>query len=252
MPAARLIIDPPAEGSWNMAVDEALLESAAATGQITLRFYEWSPATLSLGYFQAADDRRLHPPSLECPLVRRSTGGGAILHDRELTYSLIVPINGRFNAEASAYYDALHETLVETLAQFDVQASLYRTTHREGSKVVERPEEPFLCFQRRAVGDVVAGGLKVAGSAQRRHRGTLLQHGSVLLRTSAHAPELPGISDLAGREIELEDLRFRWLRGIAARLELELESYSLTPDERRLAQQVQEAKFGSADWTRKR
>src|ERR1700690_1334272 len=76
----RLIWDDSSAGAWNMALDEALLESADADGLATLRFYRWSEPTLSLGYFQAAADRRLHPASLDCTLVRRSSGGGAILH----------------------------------------------------------------------------------------------------------------------------------------------------------------------------
>ena len=66
METARLILDPPAEGAWNMAVDQALLETANSTGLITLRFYRWSEPTLSLGYFQRHLDRELHPPSKDC------------------------------------------------------------------------------------------------------------------------------------------------------------------------------------------
>ena len=80
----RLIIDPPALGRMNMAIDEALLESASR-GETILRFYSWSPATLSLGYFQAYDDRREHSASADLDVVRRSTGGGAIVHDQEIT-----------------------------------------------------------------------------------------------------------------------------------------------------------------------
>ena len=72
-----------------MAVDEALLIDAAENGVATLRFYQWSEPTLSLGYFQRYDDRDQHAASRECAVVRRQTGGGAILHDRELTYSLV-------------------------------------------------------------------------------------------------------------------------------------------------------------------
>src|SRR5690242_1143259 len=88
MKEIRLILDPPAPGSWNMAVDEALLETAADAGIATLRFYQWNEPTLSLGYFQAAAERNQHSMSSGCPLVRRASGGGAILHDRELTYSI--------------------------------------------------------------------------------------------------------------------------------------------------------------------
>ena len=72
----RLLIDPPAAGAWNMAVDEALLESAAIAGVATLRFYQWSEPTLSLGYFQAAADREQHAASRDCPLVRRPAAAG--------------------------------------------------------------------------------------------------------------------------------------------------------------------------------
>src|SRR5688500_20216584 len=88
---SRLLLDVPAPGAWNMAVDEALLESAALENRCTLRFYRWSEPTLSLGYFQRYEDRRQHAASLSCACVRRASGGGAILHDHELTYSLAVP-----------------------------------------------------------------------------------------------------------------------------------------------------------------
>ncbi len=87
MTKIRLIIDPPATGPWNMAIDEVLAHSAAERGVNTLRFYSWDPPTLSLGYFQRATDRQTHISSSTCAWVRRTSGGGAILHDRELTYS---------------------------------------------------------------------------------------------------------------------------------------------------------------------
>jgi lipoate-protein ligase A len=83
MPGLRLLIDPPAPGPWNMAVDDVLLDLAAATGQATLRFYQWQQPTLSLGYFQALDNRRQHAASQDCPVVRRATGGGGVLHHPE-------------------------------------------------------------------------------------------------------------------------------------------------------------------------
>jgi len=87
-PTCRLIVDRPAPGAWNMAVDEALLDAAVEQGVAALRFYQWSEPTLSLGYFQRHADRDSHAASHDCTLVRRQSGGGAILHDRELTYSL--------------------------------------------------------------------------------------------------------------------------------------------------------------------
>src|SRR5437764_2183769 len=122
MNALRLLLDPPAPGAWNMAVDEALLETAAGSGVATLRFYQWQEPTLSLGYFQAAADRQQHAASRDCPLVRRASGGGAILHDRELTYSIALPQP----KAAAALYDACHETLIAALRELAVAASLCR------------------------------------------------------------------------------------------------------------------------------
>src|SRR5688572_19512152 len=91
MAELRIVFDPPASGPWNMAVDEALLHSTAEGGQATLRFYTWEEPTLSLGHFQTLAEREQHQASLACPLVRRASGGGAILHDIELTYSICLP-----------------------------------------------------------------------------------------------------------------------------------------------------------------
>jgi len=94
--ACHLLIDPPASGSWNMAVDEVLLGAVAKSGTSALRFYQWKSPTLSLGYFQSYSERSKHPTSLAADALRRLSGGGAILHDRELTYSLILPASPRF------------------------------------------------------------------------------------------------------------------------------------------------------------
>src|SRR5947207_13454995 len=98
-----------------MALDEALME-AASGGLCTLRFYRWSAPTLSLGYFQRISDRTTHAASQTCPLVRRQTGGGAILHDREWTYSLTAPAGSPLAVDALALYRAVHGALIEALA----------------------------------------------------------------------------------------------------------------------------------------
>src|SRR5258706_4595141 len=163
MSTARLIIDSPAEGEWNMAVDEVLLESAAA-GMPTLRFYQWQVPTLSLGYFQNVADRAQHSASLACPLVRRTTGGGAIVHDRELPYGFAAPQTDRRDASPAELYNAFHETLAEVLASLGVQVHLLRSEPR----LEIGQDEPFLCFQRQAEGDVILEWAKICGSAQRR------------------------------------------------------------------------------------
>ena len=122
----RLLIDPPGDGAWNMAVDETLLEWAARENACCWRFYQWREPTLSLGYFQEYGHRGDHPASRGCPVVRRLTGGGAILHDAELTYSVVLPGGHPLAARRESLYQAAHESLVETLAGFGVVATLCR------------------------------------------------------------------------------------------------------------------------------
>jgi lipoate-protein ligase A len=229
-----------------MAVDEALLESATS-GVTTLRFYQWSEPTLSLGYFQSRADREQHWASLHCPLVRRASGGGAILHDCELTYSFAAPVAERFAASVERLYSAFHETLIEALAEFDIQASVC-----ERSPARPRSAEPFLCFQRRSRGDVLLGESKICGSAQRRRRGAVVQHGSVLLRRSAAAPELAGISELTQTPIEAVELGNRWRALISTQLLLALGHAELTEHESERASTIAREQFSAPEWLDRR
>jgi lipoate-protein ligase A len=243
MPSARLILDPPAAGAWNMAVDEVLLESSPQ--ECCFRFYTWEEPTLSLGYFQRFEDRRQHAASEPCPLVRRATGGGAILHDRELTYSVVVPAGHPLAAHHQTLYSAVHQVLLEVLAEFGVIASLH-----EGEESRPGQPQPFLCFQRRAKGDVVVGPVKVAGSAQRRSHEAVLQHGSVLFCRSSRAPELAGLEDFSPVPIEVSLFRERWLGRLAQRLQWSWERTPLTDAERRAAGELTAKKYGHDDWNR--
>lgn len=247
MLAVRLIDSPSMPGAWNMAVDAALMESAERTGQATLRFYRWDEPTLSLGYFQNHASRSEHAASIEAPLVRRSTGGGAIVHDLELTYSLTAPVTHPLAADATAMYRLLHGTLIEALAQWRVTATLC-----EQSLDLRPSEEPFLCFQRRSVGDVLCQGAKVAGSAQRRKRGAVLQHGSVLLRQSAAAPELMGLVDLTGVEFSDHDLAGAWRSVLAERREIRWQEGDLDGGEVERASQLVDEVYGRTTWNMRR
>jgi lipoate-protein ligase A len=254
---ARLIVETPAPGDWNMAVDEVLLESAAV-GEPVLRFYRWSTATLSLGYFQRVTDREPHASSRGCPLVRRATGGGAIVHDRELTYSFAARDTGM--GWHQRLYDAFHETLIELLRDEGIVAESHcgatSSLVRIGGAVDDiqgrGDAEPFLCFLRRAEGDVVLQGAKICGSAQRRNRGTILQHGSVLLATSPQAPELPGIEELTGKKLDPLELAAKWQGRLAARLGLAWRERPISSVERERATSVQLEKFGAEAWTDRR
>jgi lipoate-protein ligase A len=246
MHSCQLILDPPDDGAWNMALDEALLESAKSEGRASLRFYSWREPTLSLGYFQAHADRIGHVASTGCRMARRASGGGAILHDAEITYSIALPQSHPAAAGADTLYGALHRSLIEVLAQFGVKAAL-----AEVASAPRTAPEPFLCFQRRTNGDVLVGPNKVAGSAQRRHQRAVLQHGSVLVRRSAYAPELPGICDLTADRIDIDSLRTRWLDHIGKELELRLVTQPLPPSICDAATKIVE-KFKSEAWNLRR
>lgn len=202
----HLILDPPQSGIWNMAVDQALLEESLSCDAIFLRLYRWSEATVSLGYFQDAAEQQRDPRLASLPTVRRLSGGGAILHHHELTYSCCVPPSHPFAQQPAQLYERIHAVFMEWLSEFGVDV-VPRGRESSGR------DEPFLCFLREAAPDLVVSGHKIMGSAQRRRRGAVLQHGSLLLQASEHAPELFGVSELApqlsGSNVATSDLAER-------------------------------------------
>ena len=245
-------------GAWNMAVDEMLLERAQGRAAACLRFYRWNEPTLSLGYFQTYADRQEHPPSLRCPAVRRLTGGGAILHDAELTYSIVLPGGHPLAAHRDELYRAVHGALIEALGRLGIAAGSCMATEKTGADKIATARQPFLCFQRRSPGDVLIGPTKVCGSAQRRGApgtpggGAVLQHGSLLWRASAAAPELRGVADIAGHPIELEDAADLWLGGLSGRLGLGWQSDDLDETEVRRAEALVKSRYAWENWTENR
>jgi lipoate-protein ligase A len=268
----RLIVDPPAAGAWNMAVDESLLLAAAEENVATLRFYEWLEPTLSLGYFQRYEERCGHAASRQCAVVRRQSGGGAILHDRELTYSLALPAGHPLAQNSPQLYAAVHEAIVRRLAQLLSESNSASTLSlhcppppRPGSPQSRPDREPFLCFQRRAPGDVVlstksasanatlaAPNWKIVGSAQRRHRGAILQHGSVLLARSPAAPELPGFCDVTWAVVAASNLASALSTEVGQILGLPVGQEGLPASLAKAAREIVLDKYGSDSWTRRR
>jgi len=247
-----LLVDAPQDGTWNMAVDEALLEAAAERGEACWRFYAWSEPTLSLGYFQDYADRGQHAASGTCPAVRRLTGGGAILHDAELTYSLLLPSRHPLAGGRDCLYAAVHECLVEALGELGIVSGTLRVPSGQRHTECAGCNPAFLCFHRRAPGDVLLGAHKIAGSAQRRRRGAVLQHGSVLLRRSAAAPELPGLEDLAGRPVGRQAIQSVWLQCVGARLGMRWYEGSLSPQDASRADTLVRTRYGRSAWTEER
>ena len=196
LPEMRVLIDDePQSGAWNMAVDEVLLETAIEREVATLRFYRWREPTASLGYFQREAVFFAETRFASLPSVRRLTGGGTLIHDRELTYSLTLPASQRLIARPMELYDLIHNAFIEVFDQRGIVL-------RQRGSTVHRTDEPLLCFAREDEHDLVLHGHKVLGSAQRRRRGAILQHGGLVLQASPATPELPGIGDLClGHEL---------------------------------------------------
>ena len=257
--ACHLIVDPPAGGAWNMAVDEALLHEVTESELPVLRFYEWERPTLSLGRFQRAEDRNQYLASLSADLVRRQSGGGAILHDREVTYSLMLPGKHPLSHDSQTLYDAVHQCLFEFLtSQIAPAADSWQLALCEPPSEVRKRDEPFFCFERRSRGDILlcektaASNYKIVGSAQRRSRGAVLQHGSILLEQSPAAPEISGIADLTGVSISPARFTATVSSQLSQSLGLDLQQFQIGQQITLEAEFLRKTKFGSPRWTQRR
>ncbi|UCE86705.1 MAG: hypothetical protein JSU66_02935 [Deltaproteobacteria bacterium] len=185
----RLICDGAASGAWNMGVDEALLESVRAGGDPILRLYRWNGPWLSIGYGQRPGAARLCAcREAGVGVVRRATGGAAVLHGGDLTYAVaareeVVP------GGLQASYRRITEILSSALAALGVDTQ----------RVVRGAPDPrardFDCFAEPAPDELCVGGRKLLGSAQRRAAGAFLQHGS--LRVVPDAASAAGAAGLA-------------------------------------------------------
>jgi lipoate-protein ligase A len=237
-----------------MALDQALLERAAATGQGFVRLYAWSPWCLSFGRHEPARRRydRDRILALGLDTVRRPTGGRAVWHARELTYAVAAPLEW-FGGLAAAYR-IVHNALVRALGRLGVAASLAPPARAAGVGA-------GACFASPAGGEVVVGGRKLVGSAQLRHGPALLQHGSILLEddqrlladlTQDRVPMRGDITlhEAGGRSSAFGDVAAAvtaefaaWHRGWHARIE---------PDEARALAAPHTAQYRDPDWTWRR
>jgi len=243
----RVLYDPPLPGPVNMGRDDALLERVGAgASPPTLRFYQWDAPTISLGYFQRyAQYATLPPPAGELAVVRRPTGGGAILHDRELTYSLALPVeHPLLEAGAACLYERVHAALITALGGPAARARRCGVTDDSGPA-----RGPFFCFARRHRVDVLVGDQKLAGSAQRRTANAVLQHGSIIL--DSRFPQQPAATVSAIANLGAADLAERITVALAEANQLEIVSGAWTPDELAAAQ-PHIARHESADWLKRR
>ena len=247
--SGRLIPLHSLDGAENMAADQALLESVDATARPVLRFYTWRQPTLSLGYFQRVSERQLHVESGSLPYVRRATGGGAIVHHHELTYSLAVPNQQSSVGPRLDLYQQTHQSLIEALSDFGVRAVPFRECCR--AECAARAGR-FLCFQRRTSEDLILAGYKIVGSAQRKARASVLQHGSLLWKASQWAPQLPGILDLTSRAIPQADFATCFAAKLGEALSIRWQSDQLSGPEQDRVGVVCRERFNSSRWLQRR
>ena len=225
----RLITTWGADPAFNMGLDEALLESDECPP--TLRFYSWRPDTLSLGYFQRFAD--VPGADRAGAVVRRITGGGAIHHVRELTFSIAAPLaHPLYQGPIGESYARVHRAIGAALAELGVAA-----TPRGERDLVSDRAGTGMCFHKSTALDLVWGERKGVGSAQRRKGGRVLHHGSIKLGTS---PLEGAIATAAEHSSGLTAETFAPLLRQAFERELgvALEAAVPTPDERTRARML--------------
>src|SRR5436190_930838 len=222
----RLLVTPPLGGPENMALDEALMARARRTGESVFRVYAWSPPTLSLGRNQRAvgiyREQALAERGID--VVRRPTGGRALLHHREITYSVTAPCED--NGALLAEYGRINAMLCNALESLGVPVVVAAPSRRAA------PPSASPCFAEPARGELTLGGRKLVGSAQWRERGATLQHGSILIDDDQSSiaqlvrvpvdptPAPATLRDALGRApvmAEVGDAMFRAVRELADR-----------------------------------
>ena len=266
----RLIKTPPARGAWNMAVDEAILITVGkGVVPTTLRLYAWEPPCISLGYAQPANDidQTLLKQQV-WDLVRRPTGGRAILHTDEITYAVIGSYNEpRFRGDILESYQTLSQALLLALKFLGIPAESLPTPPGYSSN--KKSIKP-VCFEVPSKYEITVHGKKLIGSAQARKKTGILQHGSLPLygdltriitvlslsnkreRTAAASRLLNHactIQDVLKKEISWEEAADALVQGFTQALNLNLQPAELSNEEIELAEQIMKTKYTNPQWT---
>ncbi len=268
VPHFRLILSPPANGARNMALDESILESVAAgDSPPTLRFYAWDPACLSLGYAQSIDDvDRAGLQKAGWELVRRPTGGKAILHTDELTYAIAGPADHPLLKDGVlASYQRLSAGLLAALQRFDLRPEIH------ASSAASNGNNP-ICFQDPGAFELTVRGMKLLGSAQLRRAQGVLQHGSLPLvgdigricwalsyqdemaRQQAAAAlrrHATTLERATGEPVEWQAAAEAMAHGFRIALRLELDQGEPTAAELARAEQLVGEKYANPEWNQR-
>ncbi len=264
----RLIIAPPASGAWNMAVDEALLLSAIAGDSLpTLRLYSWQPGCLSLGRAQSIHDVDIeNTHNHQWDIVRRLSGGRAILHIDELTYSITSTIDEPlFQNDIIASYLRISKGLVRFLNALEISPEI---NHQQQINHTDTPEP--ICFEVPSQYEITYEGKKIIGSAQARKSNGALQHGSIPLfgdiSRITHALKYHGeslrkqaarrmasrastLEHVLGRKITVEATILPFVNAFRDEFGISFLNGELSVKEKNIANSLVTTKYGHPDWT---
>jgi len=268
----RLLITPPLDGATNMAIDEAILQAlAAGQGRPTLRLYQWKPPCLSLGYnqhWQEIDEAVCR--RLDYTWTRRPTGGKAILHTDEATYSLIIPQDDpRIVGGVVESYRILSFGLLRSLELLGLQAA--QAEQAETSSNIRAGQGGPVCFDTPSRYEITWQGKKLIGSAQLRRKKIVLQHGSLplqgdlnrILEVLAFSEEeralqaalLPQrattVEKALGKRLPFDAVAAAMAQGFAQQLNLTLEEAPLSKIERALAAQLRAEQYANDLWNKR-
>ena len=259
-PAWRLLVTEPADGTTNMAIDESLwMGRRAGSSPPTLRFYAWSPPTVSLGYGQIRDADVDHDVrrGLGIGLVRRPTGGSAIYHDgreREVTYSVVATSDDLgVGADLLATYRWVARAMARGLRALGADVTIVERRRDYGPV-------PAFCFARSGSYELEVGGRKIVGSAQRRHGRSFLQHGAVLLAldaervaalfptTTAPVAAVATLEDALGRRPGWDECAIALAAAFEAEHGLTLTPGGLSAEEADAAERLGRDKYATEAW----
>lgn len=264
---------PPA---FNMALDEALLDwHSEGKFPPVIRFYGWNPPTLSIGYFQKVDKEvdldavKKH----QLGFVRRPTGGRGVLHEHELTYSVIVSEDhSKMPKTVTEAYRVISEGILKGFHHLGLEA-YFAVPKTAGEREALKNPRSAVCFDAPSWYELVVEGRKVAGSAQTRQKGVILQHGSILLdldenklfslfkypnervkerMKKAFKNKAVAINAISPRKITLEEAKEAFYKGFSEGLEIDLEPYQLTEAEVAYVNKLAKDRYESNEWNFKR
>ncbi|NYF24605.1 biotin/lipoate A/B protein ligase family protein [Sporosarcina sp. JAI121] len=262
--------------SFNMALDEALLEwhSKGEIGPV-LRFYEWEPATLSIGYFQNVE-KEINMDEVKkygLGFVRRPTGGRGVLHEHELTYSVIVSESYPDMPETvTEAYRVISGGLLEGFRNLGLDATFSIPRTAQQGNDLKKPKSA-VCFDTPSWYELVVEGKKVAGSAQTRQKGVILQHGAILLsldvdklvalfkfRSEVQREQmrisLPdkaiAIDRLVDRSVSVSECVNAFSKGFEEALDMKLEPLELTKQQLEYVMEIERKKYANDEWTFKK